>query len=186
MIVPIIVGLGIASIFRGGKSAKQNRYGQMTPERTNLFQAALNSSVLTSDQLQKLANGFAQEGRPAEADLLQKRARLRGQSPEEKRARSEVFRKALASKDPDAVERIASIYEMQGATGSARRLRMHAISLRTARNVPPAPPPAPPQEAQVSAPATAEVVAQVVDDSNDSDEPVTAVEETEADRTQLK
>jgi hypothetical protein len=193
MLIPVIVGLGIVSIFKGKNKA--DRTGQMTPERTHLFQSALNSSVLAPKQLETLADAFHAQGLPAEAILLRKRAKLRGMSPEEKRIRADIFRKALASKDPDAVERVAAVYESQGATGSAKRLRMLAISLRTVKEVKPVPPAAPP----APAPAPAEVIA--TDDeagqaaasaaqpasSDESGDGISEQQEpTEAERTQLK
>lgn len=156
MLVPVIIGLGVLSIFKG-KTKEGVARGTMTAERTHLFQSALSSAVLTPPQYEKLADAFEQQGLPAEAILLRKRAKLRGMSSEEKEMRKAIFRKALACQDPDAVERVASVYEAQGATGSAKRLRMTAIGLRTAKGIrPAAPPPAP---APAPAPAPVEVLA---------------------------
>jgi hypothetical protein len=135
MLIPVIVGLGVVSIFKGRTSAPL--FGQMTAERSHLFQSALNSAVLTPPQLETLATAFQAQGLSAEATLLRKRAKLRGLSPEEKRVRGDIFRKALNCKDPDVVDRLAAVYEAQGATGSAKRLRMLAISLRTVKQVQP-------------------------------------------------
>jgi hypothetical protein len=143
MLVPVIIGLGVLSIFKG-KTKEGRTRGVMTPDRTDLFQSALSSAVLTPANYERLATAFEQQGLPSEAMLLRKRARLRGMSPEEKETRKSIFRKALACQDPDAVERVAAVYEAQGATGSAKRLRECAIGLRTARGIRPvAPAPAP-------------------------------------------
>ena len=131
----VIVVLGLVSVFRG-KNA-DSKFGVMTPERNHLYQSALKSKVLSPTQLEKLATAFEEQGLKAEGSLLRKRAKLRSMSPDEKEARKDVFRRALKSKDPNAVERVANIYEAQGATGSAKTLRMVAIGLRNARDVSP-------------------------------------------------
>ena len=154
MLVPLIVGLGVLAVFKG--KTKESKQGQMTAERTELFQSALNSAVLQPPHLEKLADAFQQQGLPAEAMLLRKRARLRGMSPQEKEQRKAIFRKALASNNPDAIEQVAAVYEGQGATGSAKRLREHAIGLRTAGRIKPV------VRAPVEAPA--EVVAAAVEE----------------------
>jgi hypothetical protein len=193
MLIPVIVGLGILSVFKGKN--KDSRAGKMTAERTHLFQSALRSNTLTPDAYEKLADGFEQQGLAAEAILLRKRAKLRGMTPEERKVRKDIFRKALACQDPDAVERVAAVYESQGATGSARRLRMQAIGLRTARTIKPAEPPVVENLVAQAAGVVGEILTglnetpsdadSAADPSNDSDEEPEPVV-SQAEKSELK
>ena len=178
MLIPIVIGLGVLSIFKGkAKTGPASIHGQLTPERSHLFQSALSSNALQPPHLEKLADAFAAQGLPAEALLLRKRAKLRAMPPEQKKERAAIFRKALASNDPDVIERIAAVYEAQGATGSAQTLRKQAIGIRTAKVIKPVQVAPEPVAAPVVDPsletADAELVqaeASKIDPTSDSDE----------------
>jgi len=48
--------------------------------------------------------------------------------------RRNIFKKGMASKDPDAVERLAAAYDKEGATGAAAALRKYATGLRKSKS----------------------------------------------------
>lgn len=144
-ILPVII-----AIFAGGALYTSNKkIVGMTPERVALYQWLLNSKV-SSEKLASFADKFRKEGLIPQANLLAKRARLRAMPPEMKAQRRAIFKKALSSKNPAAIENMANILEKEGATGAARRLREYAMGVReeirvtmtTASNQPvPVPPP---------------------------------------------
>jgi len=102
--------------------------GILTPDRERVYVEAL-TSIKDADRLLQLAKAFRAEGLPAQADMLEKRARLRTLPPEIKAERDKIFREALKSKDPKEVQRIAASFEGEGASGAALRLREYADSL---------------------------------------------------------
>ena len=146
MLIPVIVGLGLVSLFKGPPKRPTN-YGLMTAERQHLYDSALNSRNLTSEQYDHLAQSFDENGLQAQALLLRKRARLRAMPESAKAERKAIIRKLLKDcQDPDTIEKFAAICEGQGASGSAKTLRIHAIGVRNALKVKPvtvAPAPAP-------------------------------------------
>lgn len=118
--------------FFGWKAYK--KHTAMTPERKAAFNAAMNDVTIDPAKLRALAAAFAKEGLTKEAALLTKRAALKEAPPEVKKARQEVFQKALNSNDPTEVERIAAAHEQAGAVGAAEALRLHAESLKTVKD----------------------------------------------------
>jgi hypothetical protein len=126
LIPAVIVGLG-----GGAWWAVAKRKSPMTPERKKVFEEAL-KSLKDVKKLRALADGFEKEGLKEEADLLRKRANLKDLPADQKSARKVAFRKALDSKNPDAIEKMAGAFHRQGATGSAARLRQHAAAVRKA------------------------------------------------------
>lgn len=103
--------------------------GEMTPERQVVFETALDQ-VQEPAKLIALAKAFREQGLEKQADILEKRAKLRGLPPEVKEGRREAYRKGMDAKDPVAVDYLASVFEKEGATGAAESLRKHAASLR--------------------------------------------------------
>jgi hypothetical protein len=165
MLLPAIIGLGLISLFKG-PAKKAPNYGMMTAERNHLYNSALRSTVMSADQYTALAAAFEENGLPAEALLLRKRAALRAMTPQQRMERKAAIQKALASTDPDMIEQVAGICEAQGATGSAKTLRIHAIGVRNKQKVhpvtvAPAPVPTPVQTQETNA----------VDPTHDSDAP---------------
>lgn len=131
---PLILGLG--ALIAGAWYAKREHDkkgppGILTPERKVIFETALNE-VKEPAKIRALADAFRQQGLYNEAVILEKRAKLRELSPEIKEQRREIFKKAMASNDPIAVETVALAFEQEGATGAASALREYAQSLRVA------------------------------------------------------
>jgi hypothetical protein len=129
-----LIGAGVG--FLGGK-----RYSVahgMTPDRKRIYEEAL-KSMADPVKLRKLADEYEKEGLKEEADLLRKRAQLRELPPEQKDERKAAFRKFLSvgTKDNPAtpekiaqIEKAATVFYAQGATGNAAKLREHAMGLK--------------------------------------------------------
>jgi hypothetical protein len=111
---------------------KTEKKGVLTPEREKVYQAALKELHVPAE-LRKLADTFEAQGLAVEATMLRRRADLRGQTPEQKRARREAYDKGMASEDVAAIERLADAFESITATGSAMALRKHAEDVRVAK-----------------------------------------------------
>lgn len=115
----------------------------MTPERKKIFEEAL-KTLQDPISLRKLADGFEKAGLNDEANLLRSRAALRELPPEQKAARKKAFQAALSvgkkktedgkpdvtPEQIDKLEKMASAFQSQGATGNAAALRKHVEGLR--------------------------------------------------------
>lgn len=125
MFIPvIIVGLAVASLIKNNR-----RKGQMTGERLKIYNAAISGALKDPVALRKLADGYKKEGLPEQADLLVKRAVLLELPDDVKKARKQVWRKAIASKNKPAVLKLAAEYDNQGCTAAAQHLREYASGL---------------------------------------------------------
>lgn len=107
---------------------KKQKYGKMTPERKKLFEEAL-KTMTDPVKLRSLAGTYEKYGLKAEAKELRKRAALREAPAEVKQKRTEVFKKALDSTDPQKVSKVADAYHKIGAYGAADKLRKYAAGL---------------------------------------------------------
>jgi len=125
----VIIPVAVAALAFGAALRKPKNYGVLTPERKAAYHNALSGAVKEPKKLDGLATAFESQGLKDEAKLLRKRAALRRLPDETKKARSEAFRKALASKDKIAVLRMADAYDGEGCTGAAARLREVAAGL---------------------------------------------------------
>jgi hypothetical protein len=104
-------------------------YGVMTTERKAVYKNAISGGVQEPEKLDLLATEFEKQGLREEGKLLRKRAALRRLPDEIKAARKEVFRKALECKDKPTVLKIAQVYDEEGCTAAAARLREVASGL---------------------------------------------------------
>lgn len=127
-LLPLAIATLAAGAFAANSKKESPSKGVVTPERALIFEAALNE-LKEPEKLRKLAKVFRDEGLPAQADLLEKRAKLRELPEETKKMRKEVFRKGMSSQDPVAVKKLADVFESEGATGAAFALREYASSL---------------------------------------------------------
>jgi hypothetical protein len=106
----------------------------MTPERRIVFDTLM-TKCKDSAMLRKMADVFDEEGLSDPwAKLLRQRADLRDAPEEVKKQRRDVMKKALQSKNPDAVEGVAKAFESIGATGVAHKLTEYAKGLRAQPN----------------------------------------------------
>lgn len=100
----------------------------MTAERTIAYQNAL-QSVKDPNKLRTLAAVYRKSGLAAQADMLEKRAKLRELPKEVSEARRAAFKKGMASKDSAAILNLANAFDSEGATGAADQLRQYAQGL---------------------------------------------------------
>ena len=125
LIIPVAVGsLAVANYVKRPKD-----YGVMTAERTALFNAAISGALKDPNKLDKLATAFQQQGLNEHAILLRKRANLRRLPEDTQKQRREVFRKAMLSKNKAGILQLANVYDQEGCTGAAMRLREKASGL---------------------------------------------------------
>jgi len=121
-----IVTLGCGALWSQKKREKNK--GKVTIARAAVYENALNE-LKDPDKLRRLAAAFRSEGLNVQADLLEKRAKLRELPQEIKEQRREAFRKGMASHDAKKVLNLASAFESQGATGAAKALRDYAMAI---------------------------------------------------------
>jgi hypothetical protein len=110
-------------------TSDRKKRGQITKERTVIFETAM-SDLKDPERLEKLADSFQKEGLKEHADLLRKRANLRRLPDDVKKQRREIFRKAMASRNPDAIELVANAFYKEGCIGASKALREHAEAVR--------------------------------------------------------
>lgn len=109
-------------------TSKRPEKGVMKQAHQLIFQQAIDE-VKDVNKLKALAKAFREQGLIPQADLLEKRARLRELPPEIKAARKDTFRRAMSSSEPKAVRAVANAFEKEGANGAANALRSYADSL---------------------------------------------------------
>ena len=129
-LLPILVSLfGAAAWHQASKKdSKGPGKGVLTAERQHYYETAM-KELQDPDKLRELARTYREQGLPAHADMLEKRANLRALPENIKLARREVYKKAMKSTDATAIRNLANVYEQQGATGAAKSLRDYAASL---------------------------------------------------------
>lgn len=124
-VIPVaIVILGI-----GGYAKMRKNRGEMTPERLKIFNAAISGALKNPASLDKLASAFSGEGLHEQAKILRQRATLKRLPAAVKQARSDVWRKAVASKNKAGILKVAAAYDREGCTSAAMRLREIASGL---------------------------------------------------------
>ena len=123
-----VVGLAAAAGVVAHKRAKKKRKKGMSPDQEKIYSAAL-QNLKDPAKLIELADKYADQGFKHEAEMLRKRAKLRQLPPDVKKQRKEAFRKGLKLQDPDKVQKLADLFEKEGATGSADALRKYAKGL---------------------------------------------------------
>ncbi len=136
IVLPLmILGLVGTSAVVQSKRAKKAVDPRTVAERQVVYETALNT-VKDPAKLRALAEVYRGQGLTAEADMLCKRAALQELPQETKDARKEVFRKAMASTNVDAILGLARAYDAEGCTGAAQHLRKYAAGLSTAEETP--------------------------------------------------
>ena len=119
-----VSGLGGVAYYR----KKVLKKGILTPDRKKAFDLAM-TKVTDAAKLNKLSAIFKKEGLHAEAKMLQLRAKLRSLPAVIRQGRQDIYRKALASKDPQTILKVAAAFEKEGATAAATELRNYASGL---------------------------------------------------------
>jgi len=141
LLLPVAVAILAGSAYI---MAKKPAPGVMTPDRQSILDTALTSKDIEPVKLRALAKVFADNGLPLQADLLEKRAKLRELPSDVKEARKAAFRAAMESTNPAGIRVVADAFEKEGATGAAAALRTRAFNLEHPGVVAPAAPVAAP------------------------------------------
>jgi len=126
---PVLVPLALAG---GAIGVQYYKKPCMTAERIKIYNQAINSK-LAPEKLRILADEFEKAGCKEQADHLRARAALREAPPAVKAARKEVYKKALASTNPDAIKAVADAFKKIGADGAASHLKIREESVRATR-----------------------------------------------------
>jgi len=119
----------LAAISYGRIRNRDNRRAAaMTPQRKALYEAAL-QSLTDPFELRRLAAAFEGQGLEEEADVLNKRAKLRELTPDIQEKRRKAFRMAMSCKDPDKVLEFADAFSECACFSAANNLRVYASGL---------------------------------------------------------
>jgi hypothetical protein len=124
---PLTATIGVLAWLAFRKQAGSN-YGQMTPEREEVFQNAM-KFLKDPNRMQTLAEEFQKEGLKFQAMLLRKRAEWRSRTPDVQEQHNEIFAKAMASENIKAILGVANAFEEMTATLKAKQLREHATEV---------------------------------------------------------
>lgn len=129
MIVPAII-IGVLTFGSGWavSNRKKKVVAGMNPARQKLFEALLQHQR-DPKKLRKMADKFEGENLEEQASKLRKFAAICELPKEKKDERRSVFRKAMASKNREAVLRTAQVYDNEGCIGAAAALRKYAHGL---------------------------------------------------------
>lgn len=132
IIAPIYLAFaGLTALAYGAKRYRDKKstfHGELTPERQVVYETAMNQ-VAEAEKLRALADVYDKQGLHGHAEMLRKRANLRELPKDLKEARREVFRKAMASKNKEAVRQVAEAFLNEGATGAAEALYKYSEGL---------------------------------------------------------
>ncbi len=126
--LPVIVVIVAGGAFLAANQNSAKSSGEMTAPRALVFETALNE-IKEPVKLRQLAAAFRAQNLMIQADLLEKRAKLRELPEATKQARREAFRKGMKSTDAAAINALAEGFEKEGATGAANELRRYASTL---------------------------------------------------------
>lgn len=118
---PITLGVGALLVY-AFKKQSGTAFGQVTPEREELFRNAM-AHCIDPQKLQKLAEIFRQEGLKVEAAVLRKRAEWRGRSEAKRKEHQEIFDRAMKSESVQSILAVAAAFEDMTATFKANKLR---------------------------------------------------------------
>lgn len=121
---------GSTAAAKAEQDAKLN-LSELTPAHRTAFDKAMNVSQSVVG-INAVAKAFEKHGGAAylqAASMLRKRAALRGLPEKTKQQNRHIFKMGMKSTRPDAVAKLAGVFERKGATGAAEALRKHATSL---------------------------------------------------------
>lgn len=130
--VGLVVGGGVGAATSPKASASTASFsGAVAANHVKVYRDAM-SSMREPEELRTLANAFDQQGHKQFATMLRRRAATRELPPEEKKARREAFRSAMASDEPGKIVALAAAFEGEGSMGAANDLYDHARAVRAA------------------------------------------------------
>lgn len=125
---PITIGLGIAAWLAFKDNARKD-YGVLTPERDEIYRNAM-EHCHEADRLVNLAKEFKGMGLKAQASMLEKRAKWRSRTPEQKKQHDEIYARAMASTNVKGIIDVANAFEGWTATVKAKQLRGRVAQLQ--------------------------------------------------------
>jgi len=102
----------------------------LNPEQAKVYTSAL-STVKEPEKLEALATAFEKSGKTAQAKVLRKRAAVAKLPKPAQKNRKAVFKKAMNSKNPKAVKKVAHAFADEGCIGAAAKLKDYASALET-------------------------------------------------------
>lgn len=121
----LMVGAG-ALVFR---EMNRKDYGVLTPSRDERYRNVM-EYCHQPELLLEEANLFNEYGLKAQAAMLKRRAEWRARPPELKQTHEEIYQKALASENIQAILEVASAFEGWTATKKAANLRQHVQTIQ--------------------------------------------------------
>lgn len=139
--LPVIIAAAGVALWK-----RRKRQQPMSPQHQKIYNAAISGSLKDPTKLRALSAVFAGEGYVAQAKLLNQRAAIRELPRSVAKQRNLIFRRALRSRNKAGVMHLSSVFEKEGCTGAAARLREYASGLPNepipeAVEMPPAPEP---------------------------------------------
>jgi hypothetical protein len=159
MIVPfLLLASGVFGLWRWHQNQKPALW---TPERHAIYSTAMRYER-DPKKLAHWADWFAKEGLHPQASALRARIQVPSIHGEGRTTRAEIVRRALRSRNHEAVRELAVGYEKQGYGATANALHGYARGLELSRNIRPVfgigtvipsqyvpPPPPPPDDGGV-------------------------------------
>jgi|SRR5271165_2176010 len=121
----LMVGAG-ALVFR---EMNRKDYGVLTPSRDERYRNVM-EYCHQPELLLEEANLFNEYGLKAQAAMLKRRAEWRARPPELKQTHEEIYQKALASENIQAILEVAFAFEGWTATKKAANLRHHVQTIQ--------------------------------------------------------
>lgn len=130
IIIPAIVGGTTLLAWHRAKkrAADPTSCPNLNADQKKIYETAL-KTLKDPVKLRALADAFDKVPAKACADKLRQRATLAEPGPL-KDARRDAFKKAMASKDPKAVQAVATAFQKVGADGAAESLGKYAKGLK--------------------------------------------------------
>lgn len=124
-------GVGAATEPKGSGAPNPNFAGAVAANHVRVYREAM-TSMREPEELRSLADAFDQHGHKTFATMLRRRAATRELPPEEKKARRDAFRSAMASDEPGKIVTLAAQFEGEASMGAANDLYDHARAVRAA------------------------------------------------------
>jgi hypothetical protein len=140
-----IVGFAGLSALAWHRAGSFHGEPKVLPQSLQYALTKLLDGKLSPEKYKKAAALFRKHGLKAEAELLEKRAKLAALPNSEKAKISAAYSKAMASQKPEGIRAVANALEAMGGVGAAANLRKHANEVQAMNAIQPVdvPPPEP-------------------------------------------